>query len=86
MYLKYIYFMLSMLQIHFYIYVLNKMSWNCTFSALNSILNVCYIRTTNFVLNTLEFYGSSAEVQLKIYLVYLIVLKWNYCKYTPGTL
>ncbi len=27
-----------------------------------------------------------AEVQLKIYLVYLIVLKWNYCKYTLNIL
>ncbi len=27
-----------------------------------------------------------AEVQLKIYLVYFIVLKWNYCKHTSGTL
>ncbi len=26
------------------------------------------------------------EVQLKTYLVYLIVLKWNYCNYTSGTL
>ncbi len=34
MYLTYIYFMLSKLQIHFHIYVLNKMSCNCTFTKL----------------------------------------------------
>ncbi len=35
MYLKYIYFMLSILQIHFHIYVLNKMPCNCIISILN---------------------------------------------------
>ncbi len=32
MYLKYIYFVLSILQIHLHIYVLNKIPCNCTFS------------------------------------------------------
>ncbi len=34
MYLKYIYFMLSMLQINVYIYLLSKMTCSCTFSTL----------------------------------------------------
>ncbi len=36
MYLKHIYFILSILQIYCHIYVLNKMPCNCTFSILKS--------------------------------------------------
>ncbi len=35
-YFKYIYFMLSILQIHLHIYVRNKIPYNCTFSVLKS--------------------------------------------------
>ncbi len=42
----------------------------------------------NCTFSILNWYTQSAklEVQLKICLVYLIVLKWNYCKYTLNIL
>ncbi len=77
-YLKYIYFLLSIVQIHLHIHVLNKI---CTFGILNWY--TCGLKQLILYLTHIN----CAEVQLKIYLkVYLIVLKRNYSKYTSGSL
>ncbi len=75
--------MLNILQIHLHIYVLNKISNNCTFGIL-SCYN--YIGTTNFELNALSLCRSSAEVQLKIcggiFDCAKVELLQVYCRYT----
>ncbi len=67
MYLKYIYFMLCILQIHLYIYVLNKNTLQLYFWYAKQVY-LKFAKLEQLILNALELCGSSAEVQLKIYL------------------
>ncbi len=80
MYLKYIYFVLSILQIHLHIYMLNKNALQLYFW-YTILVYFKSAKLEQLVLCLMQI--NCVEVQL-----YLIVLKWewNYCKYTPGTL
>ncbi len=85
MYLKYIYFMLSIQQIHLHIYVLNTNTLQFWFTKLVYLNSA---KLEQLILYLMHF--NCAEVVMKSNWryteVYLIVLKWNYCKYTLGTL
>ncbi len=64
MYLKNIYFMLSILQIHLHIYVLNKNALQLYFYYTKLV----YLKSAKLEQLILHFMcGSSAEVQLNIY-------------------
>ncbi len=70
MYLKYIYFMPSILQIHLHMYVLNK----------NTLQKYPYL------IIYLMHFNYAEVVQLKTCCISDCMLKWNYYKYTPGAL
>ncbi len=68
MYLKYIYFMPSILQIHLYIYVLNKNILQLYYKYTKLVwLKSAKLEQLILYLKALKLCRSSAEVQLKIY-------------------
>ncbi len=73
--------MLSILQIHLHAYVLNKNTQKLD----TKLVYFKSAKLEQLILCLIHF--NWAEVVLKWYTeVYLIVLKWNYYKYTSGTL
>ncbi len=87
MYFNYIYFMLSILQIHLNMYVLIKSTMQLYFYYTKLV----YLKSAKLEqLISYLMHFNCVEVVLKSSWrytdVYLIVLKWYYCKYTSDSL
>ncbi len=66
-YLKYIYFMLRLLQIHLYIYILNKNTLQLYFQYAKLVF-LKFAKLEQLILCLMHFNSAKVEVQLKKYM------------------
>ncbi len=87
MYLKYFYFVLSILEIHLHIYVLNKNTLQLYFW-YTKLVYLKSAKLKQLILWLMHFNCAEAVLKSnqKYTEAYLIALKWNYCKYSSGPL